>query len=107
MEPAPFQRPQAIQQEIETSLCKPIGLPRLSELAKPGMKIALVIDDDSRPTPVAQLLPAVLAEIQQGGASLDQVTIVPATGVHFPMSAAAIAQRVGNISRFTRGSARL
>jgi len=97
MEPAALRAPQPIQYEIETSLANPTGLPPLRTLAKPGLKIALVIDDDSRPTPVTQLLPAVLAELQQGGASLDQVTIVPATGVHFPMSAAAVAQRVGNI----------
>ena len=97
MEPAPSRAPQAVQEQIEASLLQPAGLPRLSELAKPGLKIALVIDDDSRPTPVDQLLPAVLSELQQGGISLDQITIVPATGVHFPMSAAAIARRLGNI----------
>ena len=95
MEPAPTSAPKNIQQEIERSLLKPIGLPRLSELAKPGMKIALVIDDDSRPTPVGLILPAVLAEIRHGGANLDQITVVPATGVHYPMSEAAIAGRVG------------
>ena len=97
MEPARSRAPHAVQEEIEASLLQPIGLPRLSELAKPGMKIALVIDDDSRPTPVGQLLPAVLAELKRSGVTLDQVTIVPATGVHYPMSAAAISQRVGNI----------
>jgi len=98
MEPAPSSSLDAFQQELKASLLQPIGLPRLSELAKPGMKIALVIDDDSRPTPVDQLLPAVLAEIQLGGATLDQITIVPATGVHFPMSATAIAKRLGYVS---------
>jgi len=97
MEPASYPAPLAVQQQLEASLQHPTGLPRLSELAKTGQQIALVIDDDSRPTPVNQLLPAILTELQQGGATLDQVTLVPATGVHYPMSAAAIARRVGGI----------
>ncbi|MGB8212494.1 MAG: nickel-dependent lactate racemase [Anaerolineales bacterium] len=95
MEPASASAVQVIQQEIERSLSEPTGLNRLAELAKPGMKIALVIDDDSRPTPVNLILPAVLAELRQGGAALEQITLVPATGIHHAMSAAAIAGRVG------------
>ena len=97
MEPPPSRARRTVEQELAASLSQPTGMARLSELAEPGMQIALVIDDDSRPTPVSQLLPAVLAELQLGGVTLDQVTIVPATGVHYPMSPAAIARRVGNI----------
>ena len=71
--------------EAERSLNDPTRSPRLSELARAGQKIVLVIDDGSRPTPVAKLLPAVLAELVRGGASLNQVTVIPALGVHRPM----------------------
>lgn len=81
--------------ETERALGEPIGSPRLRELVKPGARIALVIDDGSRPTPVARLLPAVLAELQHGGASLDQVLVVPALGVHRKMGDGEVAQRVG------------
>jgi nickel-dependent lactate racemase len=81
--------------EAERSLSDPTVSPRLSELAKAGQKIALVIDDGSRPTPVAKVLPAVLAELLRGGASLEQVTVVPALGVHRPMSGEEIGQRLG------------
>jgi nickel-dependent lactate racemase len=53
--------------EAEKSLSASLGLPTLMELARPGMKIALVIDDESRPTPVDQLLPAVLSELERSG----------------------------------------
>ncbi len=95
MQPCNTAAPEDIHQEIERSLSEPIGLSRLSSLVKQGMKIALVIDDDSRPTPAGIILSAVLAEIQRGGASLEQITLIPATGIHHPMSEAAIAQRVG------------
>ncbi|MGD0879448.1 MAG: nickel-dependent lactate racemase [Anaerolineales bacterium] len=98
MEPAQFSVPHSIHQEIEASLSQPVGSPLLRNLARPGLKITLVIDDDSRPTPVEQLLPAVLAELRLAGVSLDQLTLVPATGVHFPMSAAAVTRRIGEIS---------
>ncbi|HTX91640.1 MAG TPA: nickel-dependent lactate racemase [Anaerolineales bacterium] len=95
MQPNPLPVPADACQEIERSLAEPTGSPRLKDLVKPGAKIALVIDDDSRPTPVRLILPLVLAELERGGAGPDQVTIVPATGVHQPMSEAALAHRVG------------
>jgi len=81
--------------EAERSLNDPTRSPRLSELARAGQKIVLVIDDGSRPTPVAKLLPAVLAELVRGGASLNQVTVIPALGVHRPMTREEIGQRLG------------
>ncbi|HEX7587844.1 MAG TPA: nickel-dependent lactate racemase [Anaerolineae bacterium] len=84
--------------ETDCSLQSPIGSPRLAEIAQPGMKVTLVIDDDSRPTPVARLIPPVLAELDQAGVSLDQVTVIPALGVHRPMSQDEVARRVGQSS---------
>lgn len=81
--------------EVTESLQSPTGSIRLSEMVKPGMKIVLVIDDGSRPTPVQKLLPAVFAELQKGGAELGQVTVVPAYGVHRPMDDAEVAARMG------------
>ena len=82
-------------QEVESSLRSPIGSLRLWELVKPEMKIALVMDDASRPTPVALLLPSVLAELRRGGASTEQITLVPALGLHRPMTAEEITRRTG------------
>ena len=95
MEPSPLPGVPDAFAEAERSLAEPIGSPRLSELARPGLKIALVVDDGSRPTPAARILPAVLAEIQRGGATLDQIIIVPALGVHRGMTQEEMEQRVG------------
>jgi nickel-dependent lactate racemase len=81
--------------ETERALADPIGAMRLSAMVKPGARIALVIDDGSRPTPVSRLLPAVLAELQRGGASLEQILVVPALGVHRMMTDDEVIQRVG------------
>ena len=81
--------------ETARSLGSPSGLPRLAQMTRAGMKVALVIDDDSRPTPVAQMLPVVLQELERGGVGPERVTVLPALGVHKPMSAEAMARRMG------------
>jgi len=83
------------KQEVARSLAAPIGLAGLAQMARPGQRVALVIDDDSRPTPVAQLLPAVLAELERGGVTPEQVTVVPALGVHRAMAPEEVQRRIG------------
>jgi len=48
--------------EAARSLTEPVGSARLSERLHPGSKVALVIDDGSRPTPVHLLYPSVLED---------------------------------------------
>jgi nickel-dependent lactate racemase len=89
--------------EAERSLCAPVGSPRLSEMAHAGMKVALVIDDGSRPTPVDRVLPPVLAELERAGVRREEITLVPALGLHRPMTADEVAQRTGMGSGETPG----
>jgi lactate racemase len=81
--------------EVRCSLDQPIGSPRLRDLVKPGIRVAIVMDDGSRPTPVAKILPVVLAELEAAGVSREQVTLVPAIGLHRAMSEAEAEQRAG------------
>ena len=50
------------------------------------MKVALIVDDTSRLTPVKTLLPPVLAELERAGMVIKDLTLVPALGVHRPSS---------------------
>lgn len=95
MTPQPLPAVADVTAETARALEKPYGMSRLAELVGAAARIALVIDDDSRPTPVARLLPAVIAEIERGGAGLERVTLIAALGVHRPMTDAEIARRVG------------
>lgn len=81
--------------EVIRSMNEPIGCARLGDMVKPGMKVALVIDDGSRPTPVHLIFPQVLAELHRGGISDDDVTVVPAIGLHRPMPEDEIRARSG------------
>jgi len=57
LEPSPRAPVADAAAETERALNEPLGSPRLRDLVRPGARIALVIDDGSRPTPVARLLP--------------------------------------------------
>ncbi len=82
--------------EVQRSLAAPIGAPRLSQLARPGARVALVVDDGSRPTPVSLIAPAVIAELEAAGVRREDITVVPALGLHRPMTEAELAERLGS-----------
>lgn len=67
---------------MRTRLREPIGTPRLAELARTRKSAAIIIDDISRPTPTAEILPLVLEELELGGMARSQVRIVIAAGGH-------------------------
>ncbi len=95
LEPSPLPGVSNVLEEARRSLASPVSMPPLTHLAKPGMKIVLVVDDGSRPTPVDKILPAVVEELKRAEVNLSQVTVVPALGVHRPMSAEELSQRLG------------
>ena len=64
------------------ALNHPIGAPRLSELVKPGQKIAIITSDISRPLPSYEVLPPVLEELYTAGVSKEDITVVFALGSH-------------------------
>jgi nickel-dependent lactate racemase len=81
--------------EIARSLNEPTGSERLGDRVHAGMKIALVMDDGSRPTPVHFIYPHVLAELHRGGISDADITVVPAIGLHRGMTEVEVRQRLG------------
>lgn len=80
---------------LETILSKPEGCAPLKELAQGKKKIAIVVDDISRPTPAYLLLGRILDHLVQGGVDLKSVTIVTAPGLHREMSLDDMEQKVG------------
>ncbi len=82
IEPREVDVPQDETAVMRDALLNPIGLPTLKELALPGQKVAIVVDDNTRPTPTARMLPLILAELQQAGVRDEDITIVFANGAH-------------------------
>jgi nickel-dependent lactate racemase len=89
-------RPAGDAEEIlRQALHTPIGSPRLSELVRRGQRVAVIVDDFSRKTPVARFLPLVLDELRRAGVGISDTTIVMALGTHRPMTADEIKAKVG------------
>lgn len=68
--------------EVMRALDEPIGTRRLSELVKPGNKIAIVVNDHTRSTPTRLIVPPVLEELNKAGISDSDVTVIFGCGTH-------------------------
>lgn len=68
--------------EIRRALDNPIGSPTIQELAKPGMNVVLVFDDQQRPTPAYLALPEILNRLNASGVADVHISAVCATGTH-------------------------
>jgi nickel-dependent lactate racemase len=73
--------------EIERAINEPIGTKLLSELAKSGDKVAIVVNDHTRPTPSSLIVPPILAELNKAGVTDSDITIIIGGGIHRPTSA--------------------
>jgi nickel-dependent lactate racemase len=68
--------------EVERALKEPIGSKRLSEIAKPESKVAIVVDDATRKVPSEVMLLPVLAELNAAGVKDENVTVIFGCGTH-------------------------
>jgi lactate racemase len=57
--------------------------------------VVIIVDDMTRSTPVARVLPILLDRLNAAGVSDEQISIVVALGTHRPMTDAEIKQRLG------------
>jgi nickel-dependent lactate racemase len=94
--PQPVVPPSDSRGVIAGALADPIGSPPLSTLVRPGQRIAIIVDDYTRKTPVSRMLPALLAELGDGGARPESIQLVVALGTHRPMTHAELVTKLGN-----------
>lgn len=67
---------------IRKALENPIGSKRLSEIAKPSSKVALLLDSWKRPTKHRLFLPAVVDELKKAGVKESNIKMISANGMH-------------------------
>ena len=82
--------------ELEKALDHPIASPSLSELARGKRSAALSVCDITRPVPNRVTLPRILPRLEAAGIPRENITILIATGLHRPATAAEIDEIVGN-----------
>ena len=68
--------------EIKRALNEPIGSKRLDEIVKPEDKVAIVVDDATRPAPSHLMVPPLLEELNNAGVKDENITIIFACGTH-------------------------
>ena len=82
IEPKERQGASDAKAEVERALKEPIGSKRLSEIAKPESKVAIVVDDATRKAPSEVMLLPVLAELNAAGVKDENVTVIFGCGTH-------------------------
>lgn len=81
--------------EIRRALTHPLDTPPLSEIVPPGGKVVILVDDHTRATPVALILPPLLDELRVGGVQDEDVTILITHGTHRQSRDEEVRRKVG------------
>lgn len=82
VKPKRMQSAENVGKEIEGALANPIGSDRISKSIGKEDKIAILIDDITRPSPSSVIVPPIIKEIRNIGVDLANVVILIATGMH-------------------------
>lgn len=69
-------------EEIVRAIENPLGSQKLEEIAKPGKRVAIVVDDNTRATPSHLIVPCLLQKLEQSGVRDEDVTIIFGCGTH-------------------------
>ena len=83
---------QVVQQALEN----PIGTGKLEEVLKPDDSVVIMVDDITRPTPAAKILPFILERIEQVGVRDEDVLIFIGMGTHRPMTEEELRIKLGD-----------
>jgi len=86
------------QAEIKRALKNPIGSKRLKDVIRLKDKVAIAIDDITRPLPSREILPPLIDELTSSGIKEKDITIIIATGLHRKLSLPEIRQILGKIA---------
>jgi nickel-dependent lactate racemase len=76
---------------------RPIGAPRLRDAVHAGHRMLVLIDDATRLTPMARILPHVLEELHAGGVADERIELLQAPGTHRPMTDAELREKLGTV----------
>ncbi len=78
---------------VQNALSRPALAVPLADQALAGKNVLIIVDDNTRPTPVQRFFHLVLEELQTAAAA--SIRVLPALGIHSPMSEAEMAAKIG------------
>jgi nickel-dependent lactate racemase len=85
-----------LPEAVRAAIRSPIDVPSLPDLvARHGTNTVILVDDDTRSTPQALILPVLLDELNAAGVPDEDITVLIALGTHRTMSEAECLARYG------------
>ncbi len=81
--------------QIKEILESPQGQPPIRQICRGKSKPLVIVDDPNRPTPVARLLPFLLAHFRDAGIPASSVRILVATGTHGAPLSETLLKKIG------------
>lgn len=79
---------------VRAAMEKPIGSPRLSQLAQGKADCVIIVSDHTRPVPSRDILPNMISELLQGNPDI-KISLLVATGFHRPTSPRELEEKLG------------
>ncbi|MDI7261345.1 MAG: nickel-dependent lactate racemase [Thermodesulfobacteriota bacterium] len=86
---------EGVEQIIDRALSNPIGSVALTRLLKGGEQVLIVVDDYTRSTPVQDILPRLIKELEHAGVKKGGIKILVALGTHRPMTEEEMVKKFG------------
>ncbi len=80
---------------LEQALASPSGCAALSDHELRDKRIVIAVEDRSRPTPLHGLFGTLLAYLLRHGVRRENLLVLPALGIHRPMTRAELEQKLG------------
>ena len=81
---------------LAAALARPRESPPLAEVARGRANVAIITSDATRAVPTREILPALLAQLAQGGIAAEQVTVVFGGGAHRPVTSDEVTDMLGD-----------
>jgi nickel-dependent lactate racemase len=95
LEPQQVPEPPALSGLVESALDAPIGAERVEKLVTPDTNILILVDDITRQTPAAGILPSLINRLVQRGCPRQNIKLLIAAGTHAHMTQAEIEHKIG------------
>ncbi len=77
--------------ETTQALENPVDSKPLASMVSAGEKVAVVIDDATRPAPTRLMMSSLVTQLSESGVRMEDVTVIVATGMHRPPTSGEIA----------------
>lgn len=90
-----YNRQRLSEAEIQAAFAGPLGCPPIRELAQGKKEVVIAFDDLTRPTRAAELLPYLLAELEEAGVPEEGIRFIAALGAHGALNRADFAKKLG------------